>query len=175
MIETDRLILRPHRLEDFEPMAAMFAEPAAMRFLTGGKPTPREEVWNRLLRYVGHWAVFGFGLFAIHERNGGRFLGETGFADFHRELGSDFDPFPEAAWVMAGAAHGKGYATEAAEAAHRWLEMRNGPARTVCIIRSDHHRSIRVAERLGYRKLRVAGYRDAEVTVFERGSAPSVG
>lgn len=34
-IETERLILRPHRIEDFDAYAAFWADPEVIRFITG--------------------------------------------------------------------------------------------------------------------------------------------
>ena len=46
-------------------------------------------------------------------------------------------------WLLARAGStGSGYATEAAQAALRWLERALGPRRTVCII-DEHNRARR--------------------------------
>lgn len=166
MIETERLILRPHKLSDFEDLCAMFSDPEVIRYV-GGVTLPKEEVWNRLLRYHGHWSVLGYGLFAIVEKSSGRFLGDTGFADFHRYLGSEFDPFPEAAWILTSGAHGKGYAFEAASAAHEWFDARHQPSRTVCIIQKENEPSHRLAAKMGYRAFDEALYKGAKVTMYE--------
>ncbi len=50
----------------------------------GGRPFTAEESWSRLLRYAGHWYLLGFGYWAVVERGTNRFVGEVGFADFHR-------------------------------------------------------------------------------------------
>ena len=47
-VETERLILRPHALDDYEPAYAMWSDPEVVRFI-GGRPATREEVWHRLL------------------------------------------------------------------------------------------------------------------------------
>jgi RimJ/RimL family protein N-acetyltransferase len=83
-------------------------------------------------------------------------------------LGTHFDPFPEAAWVLAKAAHGKGYATEAVQAAHDWFFAQRAMSRTVCIISPENLASVRVAERLGYRAFNEASYKGSTVTMFER-------
>lgn len=59
-LRTERLVLRGHRREDLGDCAAMWADPEVTRYL-GGRPFSEEEVWGRLLRYVGHWAIMGFG------------------------------------------------------------------------------------------------------------------
>lgn len=168
MIETSRLILRPHVLADFEASYAMNSDPLTRKFVAGGKPIEREEAWHRLMRYAGHWSLLGYGLFAVFEKDTGRFIGEAGLADFHRGLGDRFDPYPEAAWMFAGIAHGKGYATEAASAAHRWLDDSRRQSRTVCIIDAANVASVRVADKLGYRPFGETTYKGDTVTMYER-------
>lgn len=166
-LETERLTLRGHRLADFEDSAAMWADPVVVRH-TLGRPQAGDEVWARLLRYVGHWELLGFGFWVVRERHGGKFVGEVGFGDMHRSLGPDFDPSPEGGWVLATAAHGKGYATEAMKAAHAWLEGSGRAGRTVCLINEQNVASIRVAQKLGYREFRRATYKDSPGILFER-------
>ncbi len=167
MIETERLLLRPHIADDFEACRAMWQDPAVVKHITG-TPATEAEAWLRFLAYFGRWAVGGYGLFALIEKSSGRFLGEAGFSDFRRGLGPDFDPFHEAAWVLGGAAHGKGYAREAMTAAQNWLDEKFSPAKSVCIINPKNSPSIRLAERLGYRAIRDAEYNMETVRLFER-------
>jgi RimJ/RimL family protein N-acetyltransferase len=147
-IETDRLVLRPHRLEDETPRAAMVADPETMRHLGG--PMGGEDNWTRLLRYAGHWQLFGWGPFAVIEKASGRFAGEIGLMQFRRGMGADFDPFPEAMWLIARWAEGQGYAGEAMRAAIADHAARHGPERLVCVIGAENTASIRLAERLGF-------------------------
>lgn len=168
MIETERLILRPHTLDDFDTMYAMSADPDVMRFIAHGAAVSRQDVWNKLLRNIGHWSALGYGLFAVVEKASGRHVGDTGLADFCRELGPDFDPYPEAAWLYARDAQGKGYASEAARLAHDWLDARLGRGRRVCIIAPDNAGSIAVARKLGYRPFAETDYKGDPVIEFER-------
>ena len=169
-IETGRLHLRSHRISDLEARAAMTADPITMRFVGG--PQDREENFSRLLRYAGQWALLGRGLFAIAERGSGRLVGEVGLADFNRGLGEDFDTFPEAAWIVAASAAGKGYATEAMNAAIAWHERTFGVGRAVCIIAPDNVPSLRLASKLGFAPYREAIYKDRPVILHERLPAP---
>ncbi|TPG22266.1 N-acetyltransferase [Sphingomonas koreensis] len=137
MIRTDRLILRPYEIEDFDDYLGMVGDPKVANFL-GGKPIPAEDAWNRLLRYAGHWTVFGYGMFAVIDRGSNRFLGQTGIADFHRGLGNVFDHVGEATWVFTSNAHGRGYAYEAAAAVHQWYSYGEDRDRTVCLIEPDN-------------------------------------
>src|SRR5262245_35851362 len=142
MIETERLLLRPYRLEDYEPYLAMVSDPD-LDFPSRQLITP-EEAWHRLMRYVGHWTLLGYGNFAIIEKVTGEYVGETGLWDAHRGMGEDFDEYDEAGWFIARQSHGRGFAFEAAEAAHNWYEGFRGASRTVCMIDPDNQPSIRL-------------------------------
>lgn len=149
MIQTDRLTLRPYSLADYAPHLAMCSEMEVVRFLDGQPSTP-EDAWHRVLRYAGHWALLGYGIFAVIETATGQYIGETGIADFHRGLGDAFDQAAEASWVFSAKTHGRGYALEAAAAAHQWYNSTTGGQRTVCIIHPENRPSLKLAARLGY-------------------------
>ncbi|MET1026462.1 MAG: GNAT family N-acetyltransferase [Dongiaceae bacterium] len=166
VIETERLVLRGHRLDDFENCIALWADPIVTRHI-GGRPFSAEEVWARLLRYVGHWTLLGYGYWVIEEKAAGRFIGELGFADFRREIEPPLD-MPELGWILAPHAHGKGYATEAVRAAMAWGEQHFGSQQTTCIIDPENLPSLRVAERCGYREIRRVTYKNGPMIVFTR-------
>jgi len=167
VIETERLRLRCHRLEDFEPCAAMWSDPLVTRYILG-KPATREESWARVLRYVGHWALLGFGFWAVEEKATGDYLGEIGFAEFQRDIRPSLVGVPEIGWVLVSHAQGKGLATEAVRAAVAWGETRFSGARTVCIIHPENAASIRVAEKCGYREFCRTEYHGKPAILFER-------
>lgn len=148
-LNTPRLTLRPHRLEDFDACRFLHTDPEAVRMIYQTPPS-REESWHRMLRFVGHWALLGYGMLLVEERATGRAVGEVGLGDFHRGLGDDFDPFPEFAWMISSDVHGRGYATEAARAMLDWMAATHAPNRMVCIIDPDNAPSLRVAEKLGF-------------------------
>jgi RimJ/RimL family protein N-acetyltransferase len=168
VLETERLRLRGHRLVDFGECAAIWADPVVTRYITG-KPSTAEEVWARLLRYVGHWALLGFGFWAIEEKHSGRLIGEVGFADFKRDLQPSLNGAPEMGWVLAPQTHGKGYATEAVRAAVAWGEAHFGPVRTVCLISPENTASLRVAEKNGFREFARTTYKGEATILLSRG------
>lgn len=167
MIETERLLLRPHAIEDFEACYAMWQDPAVVKYISG-TPATEAEAWLRFLGYVGRWQVMGYGIFALIEKSSGRFVGEVGYSDFRRGLGPDFDPYHEAAWILATAGHGKGYGLEAMTAVQKWLDEKLSPDKTVCIISPENIPSIRLAEKLGFRSTGDADYNQKTVRLFER-------
>jgi RimJ/RimL family protein N-acetyltransferase len=167
VIETPRLTLRGHRLDDFSDCAAMWADPIVTRHI-GGKPFSEEDTWTRLLRYAGHWLLLGFGYWAIEEKDTGSFVGELGFADYKRDIQPSLKGVPELGWALAATAHGKGYATESVRAVLTWGEAHFASARTVCIIHPENLASIRVAEKCGYREFQRTTYKGHAAIIFDR-------
>ncbi|WP_457089737.1 GNAT family N-acetyltransferase [Microvirga sp. P5_D2] len=167
VIETERLVLRGHRIDDFADSFALWSDPQVTRFI-GGRPSTQEEVWGRLLRYIGHWSLLGFGYWAVEEKATGRFIGETGFAEGKREIEPSLIGIPEAGWALSPQVHGKGYATEAVRAVIAWGERHFGPVRTACIIAPENTPSIRVAEKCGYREIQRTTYKDSPTIMYVR-------
>ena len=167
VVETERLVLRAHRVEDFPECAAMWAAPEVVRHITG-RPSTGEEAWARLLRYAGHWALLGFGYWAIEEKASGRFAGEAGFADYKRTIELAFKDAPEIGWVVAPWAQGRGYATEAVRAVVTWGDRHLAATRTWCMVAPEHRASIRVAEKCGYQEAARTTYKGEPALVLAR-------
>ena len=167
VLETERLKLRPHRADDLAHCAALWADPAVVRHISG-RPFTTEEVWSKILRYVGHWALLGYGYWVVEDKATGAFIGEVGFADFRRDIEPSLDDMPELGWVLASRAHGKGYATEAARAALAWAERHFGAKPIACIIAPENHASIRVAEKCGFQLRQLTAYKGEPTLMFVR-------
>jgi RimJ/RimL family protein N-acetyltransferase len=151
VLETSRLLLRPHRLDDFADMLRLWSNPDVTRFIAGNRPLTREEVWQRLLRYAGLWPLFGFGYFAIADRQTGAFIGEAGLADFHRDILPSMDGLAEAGWALLPDHWGNGLAAEALGAILSWYATTPDPRPVACIINPENAVSIRLARKIGFR------------------------
>ena len=167
VLETERLLLRGHCLDDFPHSAAMWADPAVTRYIRE-KPFTREETWSRFLRYLGHWALLGYGYWLIVEKSTGSFAGEIGFADYHRDIEPSLDGMPECGWALTAQMHGKGYATEALRAILAWGDHHFRGTRTACIIAPENRASLQLAAKCGYREMENTSYHDHPVTIFAR-------
>lgn len=163
---TERLILNSHRLEDFEALAAMWADPAVVRYI-GGIPRDREDSWSRLLRYIGHWQLLGYGYWAVREKASGTYIGGIGFADFHRDIDPPLD-VPEMGWTLVTSAHGKGYATEALNAALAWAKVNFSQDKTVCIISPENRASLGLAKKVGFVASHRSNYHQLPTVVLYR-------
>jgi RimJ/RimL family protein N-acetyltransferase len=166
-ITTPRLVLRPPTRDDFEDSATLWGDSEVVRFI-GGKPATREDAWARFTRNVGHWALQGFGIWTLREKDTGRYAGEIGLFDFKRNLKPSFDGAQEMGWVLATWAQGKGYSTEAVRAVLAWNEEKFPGARVVCMIDPNNAPSLRVADKCGFKEFARTTYKESAVVLFER-------
>jgi RimJ/RimL family protein N-acetyltransferase len=145
VLETHRLRLRRPEPRDFDAYAALCADPEVMRFIGDGLPQSRRRAWQAFSGMLGHWALRGYGQFAVESKASGRFLGRAGLYEP--------DPWPgtELAWALAREHWGQGFAPEAASAVRDWAFSVLGIRRLVSVIIPDNRPSIRVAEKVGER------------------------
>lgn len=165
-IDTERLTLRAHRLEDVDDCTSMWADPVVTKHI-GGRPFTAEETWTKVLRYAGLWSLLGFGYWVVRDRASGRFVGEVGFADFRRDIQPSLDGAPELGWALASWAHGRGLAAEAVRAALAWGRPRFASSAIVCLIDPANVPSIRVAQKCGFVERRRTSYKGASTIVYE--------
>jgi RimJ/RimL family protein N-acetyltransferase len=103
LLETSRLILREFDESDVDNLYALDSDPGVMRFINGGRPTPREEieaeVLPEILRSGGKWAAI--------ERAASGFVGW-----FSLKAVPDRPDERELGYRLRTSAWGKGYATE---------------------------------------------------------------
>lgn len=141
-LETERLILRMWREDDFEPYAELCAVPEVMRYI-GGKPYSRLEAWRHMAYLIGHWHLRGYGHWAVEEKASGDFLGRIGF------LNPAGWPAFEIGWTLGRQYWGKGYASEGARCALEYAFDTLDKEHVISLIHPENQGSIRVAERLG--------------------------
>jgi RimJ/RimL family protein N-acetyltransferase len=144
-LETDRLLLRQFRQSDHEPYAAMCADAEVMRYIGTGVALAPADAWRSMAGILGHWALLGYGMFAIEVKDSGAFAGRTGF------INPPGWPGFELGWGLAREQWGKGYAVESAKACLDYAFATLKRDRVLSLIRPENQRSIRVAERLGQR------------------------
>ena len=71
LLETERLVLRRFIRDDVDNLVELDSDPEVMRFITGGRPTPREEIENLIMpAFLGYDEHFGgLGFWAAVERS----------------------------------------------------------------------------------------------------------
>lgn len=141
-LETERLVLRMWREDDFEAYAELCADPEVMRYL-GGKTFDRAEAWRAMAMQIGHWYLRGYGHWAVEEKHSGRFAGRLGF------FNPDGWPGFEIGWTFKREFWGKGYATEGGRRALEYGFKELDKEHIISLINPENRASIRVAQRLG--------------------------
>ena len=108
-LESARLHLRPWRDTDLPEFAAMCADPQVMRYFPA--PLSRLESAALIGRVRGHFAEYGYGVWALERKDTGAFIGFTGLMNVSFE--APFTPAVEIAWRLAPEHWGLGYANKA--------------------------------------------------------------
>lgn len=143
-LETQRLLLRPPRKDDFEDFAAFQADADSMRYM-GGAAQPRSVAWRSFMTLAGAWALQGFAMFSVIEKASGRWVGRVG------PWQPDGWPGTEIGWGIVPDRCRLGYATEAATAAIDWAFAELGWTEVIHVIEPANVASRGVARRLGSR------------------------
>jgi RimJ/RimL family protein N-acetyltransferase len=140
-LETDRLVLRYWRQDDFNVYADYYADPETARFVGGQKK--RDLAWRHMAAVVGHWTLKGFGQWAVEEKSTGKVIGCIGLWE------PEGWPELEVGYWLVEEAQGKGYATEATLRARRYAYEALGAPTLVSYIDPENEPSKRLAERMG--------------------------
>lgn len=145
-IETARLRLTALHERHFETYAAMLADPETTRFVGDGQSLDRMNAWRSMAMLLGHWALRGYGMWAVELKESGEFIGRVGL------LNPEGWPEAELGWMLVPEHRQQGYATEATTAALDFAFNELKLTRLISLIRVDNVRSERVARRLGGRQ-----------------------
>lgn len=140
-LETERLLLRQWRAEDFERYSQFYRDAALSRYVGGLNDA--EQAWRRLAAIIGHWTLRGYGYWAVEEKASGLLAGCIGF------WYSPAWPEIELGYWLLGDMHGKGYAQEAGAASLQYGFRHLDCDSFVSYIHPDNTPSKQVAVRLG--------------------------
>lgn len=138
-LTTQRLTLRPQRLEDFDHFAGIFA---SNRSVYMGGPLDRDTAWMWFCSDEASWNFRGYGALTITETATQAIVGQIALLHPPRF------PEPELGWLAYEGMTGKGYVTEAARALRDWA-WAQGMTTLVSYVDPPNERSHAVARRLG--------------------------
>jgi len=145
-IETERLVIRRHLPQDFEPMRSFFADEEATRLLDMTAEQKTKEAVRALLDAVMDSYDSGEPIFAlaIVEKEEGRFIGSCGMAP------DDLDPREiQIFYVILPEFQGRGFASEAAAGLVSYAFTTLGVERLFASMAAENAASVKVAEKLG--------------------------
>jgi RimJ/RimL family protein N-acetyltransferase len=169
-IETPRLMIREWEDDDRSRLKEIMSDTLVTQYIHGGQPFSDADVEEFFERRARQLAEDGFCMGALVEKESGQVIGIAGA----QPLGATADL--EIGWILAREAWGRGYATEAGQAAMTYVLETLGRSRVVAIIDPGNEPSKKVAARLGMRyEARYTGeqlgHRKPEIVVdlYQRG------
>ena len=161
ILETQRLTLRQFTEGDADNLFELNSDPEVMRYLTGGRPTPREELRTRVIPF--HLAVYErldrLGTWAAEASATGQFLGW-----FHFRPGPDGDITNiDLGYRLRRAAWNMGYATEGSRALIKMGFTELGVERVFAHTMTVNAASRRVMEKCGLTLVRTTPYEGSDI------------
>jgi RimJ/RimL family protein N-acetyltransferase len=157
-LETVRLSLRPITESDVDLLVELDSDPAVMRFISGGKPSSRDEVGRMVQRSLGHrWVGF--------DKATEEFVGWFGLRPSYKNV-------RELGYRLRQSAWGKGLATEGSRVSIAAAFTQLGVERVWAQTMAVNTASRRVMERCGLRFVRTfhTGWGEGEaIEGFELG------
>jgi RimJ/RimL family protein N-acetyltransferase len=118
-------------------------DPEVVRYIGDRRVPSRQEVWRAIAGYIGHWALRGYGLWAVDDRETGALVGRIGL------INPAEWPGLEIAYTIGKRWWGRGIATEGARAAMDWAFRNLDFDELISLIDPANTASIGVATRLG--------------------------
>ena len=160
ILETPRLALRQFTAGDVDNLFSLNSDPEVMRYLTGGRPTPREEIRDQVIPFhLGVYERFpGLGTWAAESAATGEFLG---WFHFRPGQGADVSNV-DLGYRLRRSAWNKGYATEGSRALIRMGFTGLGVERVFAHTMTVNAASRRVMEKCGLTLVGTTPYRGAD-------------
>ncbi len=144
-IETERLLIRPFRMDDIEASYVMNTDPEVTRYTGDGGVVSKEEMERRIVQNVfGDYKKHGFGRLAVEWKADNKFIGFTGlkYLEDMNEVDLGYR-FMREYW-------GKGIASESARASLRYGFETLQLNRIIGMVLPENIASVRVLEKLGF-------------------------
>ena len=172
---TPRLELRPWGMGDVDRLFAILQEPGILQYFPNPAAPPRVWVEKYIRHHRQHWQERGYGHWALVDRKNGLLAGWVGL-EYLPELEQ-----AEIAYLLSGETKGRGFATEAAQAALSYGFMTCGLKEIIGLVHPGNTASIRVLEKCGLKfsdqlalwGLDLLRYRGYETTCLKApGSSP---
>ncbi|WP_437605711.1 GNAT family N-acetyltransferase [Sorangium sp. So ce834] len=146
VLVTERLSLRPHQPSDVPFMMQLNVDPEVIRYTGDSAFASEDEARAVIARLARQFEAFRMGRFIVSNRETGEKLGWCGLR-WHEDLG-----LADLGYRFFRKHWGKGYATEAAAACLRYAFEDLGLPRLVAHAMLENAASVRVLEKLGFRR-----------------------
>jgi RimJ/RimL family protein N-acetyltransferase len=151
LLTTERFALwRPRGIADLHGLVDLIAHEETRRYLGTLVPGAQPQ-WERLMRNVGSWTLYGYGTFYVRPHGSDEIVGNLGVFHSWRGVDASMDDQPEAGWIVRRDWCGQGLAGEVMRAVMPWFDAEHGPRRVVAMIERGNAGSERMAAKLGFR------------------------
>ena len=145
ILQTERLILRPMTLDDFNFMRELDIDVRVCQYLGNGQIKTPEETKAGINRTLSDYEKYGLSLYIAEDKVTGDLLGRAGLKPWNLETGFHW----EVGYTFAHTYWGKGYATEAARYLTRHAFQSLNADHVISLIQPKNTSSIRVAQKVG--------------------------
>jgi RimJ/RimL family protein N-acetyltransferase len=162
-IETERLWLRPYKIDDLYDLAVILSNPEVMKYSPRGvlpKDKAKEVTQEILEFFITHWQKHGFGVWAVTSKATRKLLGHCGLNLLPNS------PEVEVLYRLDKACWGQGIATEAAKASLRYGFEEVELNQIVAITTPEHIASRRVMEKIGLKYEKDARFYNLDVVYY---------
>lgn len=160
-LETERLILRELTPGDLDFMSEMLGDPETLRFWPRTQTREEAEAW--INRHRDRYREFGYGHWIVIRKEDGLPIGQAGL------LHQEFDGRTEIGlgYMFHHRFLGQGYAFEASQAClHYGFELLQ-TNHIIALIRPENLASVKLAERLGLRRVSSTIFADLVHDVYQ--------
>lgn len=160
IMETTRLKLLEVTDRDFDLIFLLTRNEKVMKFFP--KVLSYEETQQMVQKILTHYVEYGYCFWKVLLKPDDQFVGISGL--LHQEI--DNESVTEISYRMLPEYWNKGYATEAAKACKKYAETELGKKRLISLIHPKNDASIRVAIKLGARKIKSVLFMGEEHDVY---------
>ncbi|GLV60926.1 N-acetyltransferase [Dictyobacter sp. S3.2.2.5] len=160
VFETERLLVRYLRADDFESFYALCSDPEVMRYMGDGEPLTAEQTRDWIDISKNNYQMRGYGCFAIVSRQDQQMIGFGGLARPAR------NPYLEIIYAFKKSCWGQGLASEFVKGLLKaCFELWHLP-RVEATIDPRNQASVKVVEKAGLRFVRSGPDEDGEIILW---------
>jgi RimJ/RimL family protein N-acetyltransferase len=149
LLESERMIFRPHEMADFDAFCAIEADAEVRRYV-GGAPRTREGAERKFREAQLKPIEAGLGLMATIFKADEKYIGYCGLYPNFDAAGGKTEGEAVLGFTLARSYWGRGLATEAGEVLVRFGFGPLGLGRIVSVVEAGNLASLRVLEKLGF-------------------------
>ncbi|WP_334096292.1 glutamine-hydrolyzing GMP synthase [Helicobacter typhlonius] len=149
--ESECVFLRPYTQADFAALHKIVSDKETMYAWGQGFSKKQSQEW--LDKQLAHYQQYGFGIWAIIEKQSDAIIGNAGLNHTEISLKGKTQKIVEIGYLLHRNFWGKGYGSEVARMCVKYGFETLGLEEVYCLIKEDNKASIKVAKRLEMQKV----------------------